>query len=35
MDAQFSQMSRDEYYLEWKGIGFKPDAEVFLKTKIV
>ncbi len=34
MDAQISQMSRDEYYLEWKSMGFKPDAETFLKTKI-
>ncbi len=35
MDAQYSQMSRDEYYLEWKSYGFVPDAEDFLKTKIV
>ncbi len=34
MDAQLSQMSRDEYYLEWKSMGFKPDAETFLRTKI-
>ena len=34
MDGQLSQMSRDEYYFEWNGMGFMPDAETFLKTKI-
>ena len=35
MDAlQLSQMSRDEYYLEWKSQGFTPDAVDFLRTKM-
>lgn len=29
-----SQMSRDEYFLEWKSMKYTPDAEAFLRTKI-
>ncbi len=33
-DNKLNDLSRDEYYLEWKSQGFKPDAVDFLRTKM-